>query len=182
MSQFKLVGKNNDVIFSKLVPRNEFCFMELLKSFYKDTGLDESFINLKKSIELINQENGMEIKAILHVEDESLLRDMSKTFGTKLGHYIRTVPNSEVAEKIIVKDPSLYSIVLLDKHLPGLDGDKFGIKLKSYNPSIEVCIVTGDPKSIDSDILKKGIDRVIQKPLSFNIFKNTIGETSKKVA
>lgn len=55
MSQFKLVEKNNDVIFSKLVPKNEFCFMELLKSFYKDTGLDESFIDLRKSINLINQ-------------------------------------------------------------------------------------------------------------------------------
>lgn len=145
MSQFKLVEKNNDVIFSKLVPKNEFFFMELLKSFYKDTGLDES-----------------------------ILRDMSKTVGTKLGYYIRTVPNSEIAEKIVVKNPSLYSIVLLDKPLHGLDADKFGIKLTSYNPNIEVSIVTGDPSFIAPNIFKKGIDRVIQKPLSFDIFKNTL--------
>lgn len=116
----------------------------------------------------------MDIKAILHVEDESILRDMSKIVGTKLGYYIRTVPNSEIAEKIVVKKPSLYSIVLLDKPLHGLDGDKFGIKLKSYNPNIEVSIVTGDPNSIEPNIFKKGIDRVIQNHLSFDIFKNTL--------
>lgn len=182
MSNFKLVSVSNQVIYQKILNEKDFCFMSFLKDFSKDTGMDESILDIKKSISLINRENNMSLQTILHVEDESILRDLTDTFGEKAGHYIKSVSSSEDAEKLIVQNPNLFSVVLLDKHLPGLDGDKFGLKLKSFSPGVQVCIVTGDPDSLDKKITNKGIDRVIKKPLSYDIFCNTIGSKSKKVA
>lgn len=181
MSIFKLVSVSNQVIYNKLMNRNDFCFMNLLKSFTKETGLDETIIDIESSIKLINKENNLDVKAILYVEDEGILRDITQTFGEKVGHYIKTVPTAEKAESIIKKNPNLYSIVLLDKHLPGVDGDDFAIKLKQFSPNVQVCIVTGDKLSVRKDFVSNGIDRIIEKPLNFNIFKNTVG-TNKKAA
>ena len=182
MNNFKLISTSGQSIYQKILNKKDFCFMEFLEGFKKETGMDESLLDIKKSLSTINKETGMNLKAILHVEDESILRDLTDTFGEKAGHYIKSVPSSEDAEKVIVNNPNLYDVVLLDKHLPGLDGDKFGLKLKSFSPKVQVCIVTGDPESLDSTILQKGIDRIISKPLNYDTFCNTIGDKNKKVS
>lgn len=182
MANFKLVSISNQVIYQKIMSKDNFCFMKFLKEFNRDTGMNESILNIRKSLDLINSDNNMSLKAILHVEDESLLRDIATNYGEKAGHYMVSVGSSEVAEKVVVEQPNLYDIVLLDKHLPGLDGDKFGLKLKRFSPEIMVCIVTGDPESINKEDIKSGIDRVIKKPLNYNIFCNTIGDRNNKVA
>ena len=66
--------------------------------------------------------------------------------------------------------------------MPGVDGDKFASQLKGFSPRIQICMITGDPDSIDSKFLKNGIDRVIKKPLQYNTFCNLIGTKEKKVA
>jgi CheY-like chemotaxis protein len=173
--QFTLFNKSGQLIYSKEYFYNEkVLFSTFLKEFLSE-GLRLKDIDLNNSIESINHDNHLHIKKILYVEDDTILSSVIKKFGEKAGHYIDCVGSAEDALVLIQKYPNLFDIVLLDKNLPGIDGDEFGKKLKEYNHEVKIFLVTGDTSSLPENILNLGFESVISKPFTFERFTNAVG-------
>ena len=138
-------------------------------------GLSFKHVDVHTTIVKFNLEHGCHVKSVLYVEDEEILGLTTKKFAEKLGHFYHSVLTAEHAIKIISKQPRLFDVVFVDRNLPGLNGDEFAIRLKSFNPALKIYIVTGEPQNVQQKILKCGIERVIVKPFRFECLKNIVG-------
>jgi CheY-like chemotaxis protein len=181
MLTFEILCKNGLPIFEQSYETlDDFFIMKLLAEFDKSSGFKRKDIDLEKTIKKINKQYKLNIKAILTVEDDATLRSILSKYGERSGHYIEAVESAEDAEKLVRKHPYLYNIVLLDKNLPGLDGVSFGVKLKEFAPQIKAFGITGDIDSVDSEYaLTHGFERIIEKPISLDAFKNATGLIKK---
>ena len=96
---------------------------------------------------------------ILVVEDEPELADMysgwlEQKYPVRVAH-----DGSEALEKF---DEEV-EVVLLDRQLPGMDGDAVLPLLRDRKPDVQVAMVTAvDP---DSDVVEMGFDAYITKPI-----------------
>jgi CheY-like chemotaxis protein len=184
MFTLELLCKNGLAIYEKNYEKlDDFSIMKLLADFDKNSGFKRKDLDLEKTIKNINKQFKMNIKAILTVEDDPTIRSILSKYGERTGHYIEAVETAEEAEILVKKHPFLYNIVLLDKNLPGLDGVSFGIKLKEFSPQVKAFGITGDISSIDSEYaLNHGFERILEKPITLDAFRNATGTNLKKVA
>ena len=178
MKAFKLLDNNGTILYTKNYEDKEFSFMIFIEDFFNSTGLELEDVDIQKSINTINKENGLNIKSILCIEDDEILRQVAERYGVINGHFVLSVETAEEAEVLFKRYPELFSIVFIDKALPGLDGDTFSKKLKSFNKNIKAYIVTGDPSSVDESVRDCGVEEIIEKPFTYEIFSNTTGKAS----
>lgn len=160
-----------------LVTKDVYQASDILKAFKEcwQDGLTFKHVDIHNSLSHFNHKNKCHVRSILYVEDEEILGLTAKKFSEKLGHFYHSVSCAEDAIKLISKQPYLFDVVFVDKNLPGLNGEDFSIKLKSFNSSIRIFIVTGDPSSVQPSTISKGIERVISKPFRFDHLKNIVG-------
>ena len=178
MKQFNLLDADGAILYSKSFEKNDFSFMNFIEEFFNSTGLEIEDIDIQKSINNINNTNGLNIKSVLCIEDDEILRQVVEKYGILNGHFVMSAESSEEAEELFKRYPNLFSIVFIDKALPGLDGDAFSKKLKSFNKDIKAYIVTGDPSSVDESVKDCGVEEIIEKPFTYEIFSNTTGKAS----
>jgi CheY-like chemotaxis protein len=175
MITYRLYNKNGQLIHSKEYYTDQTpCFLNFIAEVLAD-GLRLKDLDLERSIKRTNHENNTQVKSILAVDDDLVIRNMFHFFAQKTGHYITTVSSAEEALKLIQAKPYLFQYVFLDKHLPGQDGDDFGLKLKSFNKETKIYVVTGDPQSVINNIQERGIEAVIEKPFDLQKFINIVG-------
>lgn len=109
---------------------------------------------------------------ILLVDDDKDVRDMLDAFLKADGYSIDTADGVSPAIKLI--DSNDYDIMLIDKNMPGIDGNREGgidllRQVRSRSLSAEVIMMTGYP-TIETAIeaLKLGAFDYIPKPFSLN--------------
>ncbi len=105
---------------------------------------------------------------ILLVDDDKDVRDMLNIFLMSDGHSIDTADGVNAAVKLI--ESNEYDVMLIDKNMPGLDGNREGGLdllrfVRSRSSSSEVIMMTGYP-SIETvtEALKLGAFDYISKP------------------
>jgi DNA-binding response OmpR family regulator len=115
---------------------------------------------------------------ILLVDDDKTVRDMLAAALKADGHHIDTADGVNAAIELI--DSNEYDIMLLDKNMPGIDGNDEGgidllrlIRLRSL--ATEVIMLTGHP-TIDTAIeaIKLGAFDYISKPFSLDSLRRKI--------
>jgi DNA-binding NtrC family response regulator len=78
---------------------------------------------------------------VLVVEDETRLRDVLLTSVSELGYPASGARSGEEASRMMTDDPR--DIVVLDLHLPGMDGLEFFELIRQRWPKTQVIILTG---------------------------------------
>ena len=78
---------------------------------------------------------------VLIVEDEARLRDVLLTSVSELGYSASGARSGEEASRMMADDPR--DIVVLDLHLPGMDGLEFFELIRQRWPKTQVIILTG---------------------------------------
>jgi DNA-binding NtrC family response regulator len=109
---------------------------------------------------------------ILLVDDDKDVRDMLEAFLKGDGHCIDAANGVSAAVKLI--DLNDYDIILIDKNMPGIDGNREGgidllRQIRARALATEVIMMTGHP-TIDTAIeaLKLGAFDYIPKPFSLD--------------
>jgi CheY-like chemotaxis protein len=173
MRQINIINTQGQTLVTKEVIQAS----DIAKAFKEcwSDGLTFKHVDIPKTLSDFNNEYKCQVRSILYVEDEELLGLTTKKFAEKLGHCYHSVLSAEEAIEIVSKQPSLFNVVFVDKNLPGLNGEEFAIKLKSFNPHIRIFIVTGDPDSVDKESVVKYVERIIAKPFRFEHLKNIVG-------
>ncbi len=115
----------------------------------------------------------MEQKHIVIVDDESAFRSMLRKTLETAGYRV-----SEAKNALAVFSLGAYDLMLLDIHLPGIDGHKILASLKkdrSNAPPILVLTGLSDPDH-KTQALAEGADGFLTKPVDMELLLATIAD------
>lgn len=110
-----------------------------------------------------------EIKTILIVEDDAMNRKMSAKLIAKLGYHVITASNGKEAIEIYRESSSEIDGVILDIHMPLLNGEATFMYMHQINPDIRVIISTGYGKTDEVErLLQVGVRGLLNKPYEYD--------------
>ncbi|MEQ9465824.1 MAG: response regulator [Ekhidna sp.] len=109
-------------------------------------------------------------KKIIVAEDSSVIQNLTKKILTQLKYEISSVKNGQQVLDLLEKDD--YSMVLLDIHMPVMDGMECARRIRSMtgnNQNIPIVAITGNANNYTmEDFDKAGINAYIPKPLNYD--------------
>ena len=117
-------------------------------------------------------------EAILFVDDEESIVNMTGKMLERLGYQIEKQLNPVKALKLFKAKPDSFDLIITDMAMPQMTGVNLVEKLKSIRSDIPVIICTGHSAVIDQEKSKLiGIDGFVMKPVS----KSKIAKAIRKV-
>lgn len=107
---------------------------------------------------------------ILLVEDEQLVREVESEYLRADGHVV--TPVSSGSEALMEFNPSRFDVVITDRAMPVMSGDRLAITLKKISPHTPVILVTGfgDMMKTAGETLP-GVDLILSKPLTLHTLR-----------
>ncbi len=112
---------------------------------------------------------------ILVVDDDQIIRDLSKELLNLLGYEVCTAQGGDVALKIVSTKNKNIDLVILDISLPDINGLELFPKLLAKRPNLKILLSSGNfIENSDKLLKKKGIVGILQKPYEFNVLKSTL--------
>jgi signal transduction histidine kinase/CheY-like chemotaxis protein len=155
-------------------------------SFYFDLEMEISTrkIESEKEIELeIPLDYNEEIlanKHVLVVEDNKINQMITKKMVEKKGMTTTIIDNGEDAVEAI-RNKNDYDLVLMDVHLPGINGTIATKEIRKFNKQIPVIALTAISLNENRDILLSfGMNDVVTKPFDPVNFYNVIAKVLSK--
>ncbi len=119
------------------------------------------------------------MKRILIVEDEEMVRELTKSFAEKIGYQVIEAFNGQDGLQKFDQDNN-FDLILVDILMPVMDGVKFIIKVrqKYSGPIIVMSAHTG--KYTGEDITKAGANYFLPKPFRFENFESAVNSVLDK--
>ncbi len=105
-----------------------------------------------------------QVARILVVDDEPQLLDVLQEYLSQRGHHVETALNGEAALAAIAR--ARPDVVLLDFHMPGMDGLEVLRRIGTLAPVIMVTANTDIPAARET--LKSGAFDYVTKPVDFD--------------
>jgi DNA-binding response OmpR family regulator len=104
---------------------------------------------------------------VLLVEDDELVRDAMTRILVREGYMVLTASSGHDAIGQVKEPLSPIDVVLLDVHLPDINGIDLCARLREIHPSMPVVVCTGeaDPEEA-AELLKLGVHRYFCKPIA----------------
>lgn len=119
-------------------------------------------------------------KSILVVEDNLVNQEVCKSFLEKLGCFAETAENGELGVQAALERN--YDLILMDCHMPGLDGFEATRRIRANEisfglPSVPVIALTADvQKNIQDQCLEAGMNGYLSKPFTLQQLENLLLE------
>lgn len=114
-----------------------------------------------------------EVKRLLVVDDEPEICEFLKAFFEDRDYSVRTASSGLEALQVLETDPP--QLMLLDIHMPGMDGMNVLRRVKANYPKIKVIMVTAiETRDKIEEALRLGADNYITKPLSLEYLEKDV--------
>ena len=118
-------------------------------------------------------------KRIIIAEDSSVILNLTKKILSQLQHEISTVKNGVEVLEELKKGPC--DLVLLDIHMPIMDGMECAREIRSSKNEVPIVAITGNANNYSMDDFKEaGINDFLPKPLNYDhmleMVKNYLGD------
>ncbi len=115
---------------------------------------------------------------ILLVEDEKMVRNLTKNLLSDLGHTVLDAENPEEAIKKAEQETDKIDLLLTDLVMPGMNGPQLYEKIREIRPNIKVLYMSGYTSNVIAKhgILEKGVN-FIQKPFCIKHLSEKIRKT-----
>jgi bidirectional [NiFe] hydrogenase diaphorase subunit len=113
------------------------------------------------------------VKPILLVEDETVLRESVRDWLVDVGYDVHTAEDGEQAMKTVAEQE--FGLVILDLRLPGKDGLEVLKEAREKQPTIKGIIITAYP-SVETAVeaVKRGAIDYLPKPFDLNYLEEVI--------
>ena len=110
---------------------------------------------------------------LLVVDDEMEIREFLKAFFEEREFEVATASSGKQALEVL--DQVKPQVVLLDVHMPGMDGLSVLRKIKEQHPSMKVIMVTAlETQDKIEEAMRLGADNYITKPLSLEYLEKDV--------
>lgn len=115
---------------------------------------------------------------ILLVEDEEMVRTVLWEFLTGDGHVVTAAADGRQGlEKF---HGGQFDVVLVDRAMPGLNGDQVATAIKSVAPRLPVVLITGFGAMMQAAGEKPaGVDYILAKPVTLERLRETLREATR---
>jgi DNA-binding response OmpR family regulator len=115
----------------------------------------------------------MPAKKILVVDDEPEVRQLMEHFLTERGYEVRIAENGRLA--LAALDTFMADVVLLDMHMPEMDGLETLKRLAARAPALPVIMVTvNDDVETTTRLLQLGAADYVPKPFNLEYLEQAI--------
>jgi len=112
-------------------------------------------------------------KKILVVDDEPQVRQLMEHFLTERGYEVRIAENGRLA--LVALDTFMADVVLLDMHMPEMDGLETLKRLAVRSPSLPVIMITvNDDMETTARLLQFGAADYVPKPFNLDYLEQAI--------
>jgi len=112
-------------------------------------------------------------KRILVVDDEPEVRQLMEQFLSHRGYDVHIVENGKLA--LAAVDTFMPDVVLLDMHMPVMDGLETLRRLTARSPSLPVIMVTvNDDIETATNLLQLGAADYVPKPFNLDYLEQAI--------
>ena len=115
------------------------------------------------------------MKTLLVVDDEQEICEFLKSFFEERNFEVKTAVSGEAA--VAEVDKAEPQVVLLDVHMPGMDGMNVLKQIKQKHPNVKVIMVTAlETREKIEEAMRLGADNYITKPLSLEYLEKDVRE------
>jgi bidirectional [NiFe] hydrogenase diaphorase subunit len=120
--------------------------------------------------------NSQDVKPILLVEDEAVMRESVRDWLADVGYQVATAEDGEEALKTIAEQE--FGLIILDLRLPGKDGLEVLKEAKARQPQLKGIVITAYP-SVETAVeaIKRGAVDYLPKPFDLNYLEEVIRQT-----
>jgi len=117
-----------------------------------------------------------DVKPILLVEDEAVMRESVRDWLTDVGYQVATAEDGEEALKTITEQE--FGLIILDLRLPGKDGLEVLREAKDKQPQLKGIVITAYP-TVETAVeaIKRGAIDYLPKPFDINRLEEIIRQT-----
>ena len=106
-------------------------------------------------------------KRILVAEDSSVILNLTKKILSQQQYEIDTTKNGKEVMDQFTKES--YDLILLDIHMPKMDGMECAAEIRKTNSDIPIIAITGNANNYSmEDFNQAGIDDFLPKPLNYD--------------
>lgn len=110
---------------------------------------------------------------VLVVDDEDFARDVISEYLIVDGHTVESADNGlDGLEKF---HKGRFDVVVLDRAMPGMNGDQVASAIKSANPDMPIVMITGFGAMMEAASERPpGVDLIVNKPLTMDDLRTAI--------
>jgi CheY-like chemotaxis protein len=150
---------------------------ELLTKVKTHLELHRKTLNLK---DLVEKSRYLKI---LYIEDDKINQEQTLKIFKNFFEYVDTaVDGKDGLKQYVTKDKNFYDIVISDINMPKLNGIELSKKILDINKKQKIVLMSGfyDLDNL-AEIISLGISSYIQKPISLNIFIDTLSKIVNQI-
>lgn len=125
--------------------------------------------HIKKATDWENQ-----VQTVLLVEDEALVRDVTREILEAAGYRVLPAGDSETALRMYHEFGAAVDLLLTDMILPGENGGELAARMRRQNPELRVLLVTGYADQIA--VLKNSGEEYLLKPFCSDVLLRRVAE------
>jgi DNA-binding response OmpR family regulator len=112
---------------------------------------------------------------ILLVEDDETTRDAMAAVLVREGYLVLTAGSGHDAISILHAPLSTIDVILLDVHLPDINGTDLCARVRQLQPDIPVIVCSGEAEPLEvAELLRLGVRRYFQKPMAIDELLATV--------
>lgn len=116
---------------------------------------------------------------ILLVDDDEWIRDSLSVFFEAEGCHLLALETAEEALQVLNRQS--YDIIISDYRLPGMDGLELLSRIGNSHPhAMKVLFIAYGNTDVVCEASSIGIDRLIQKPFTIEVIKESIAQLMEK--
>ncbi len=112
---------------------------------------------------------------VMVVDDEEVIRMLTREILTTLGYTVTTFPDGECALTAFSKQPEIYDLIITDVTMPGISGESLGLQAMKIKPGLPVILCTGYSEKMQRETASAmGFRDYLDKPISFDKLATTV--------
>jgi DNA-binding NtrC family response regulator len=120
-------------------------------------------------------------ETILVVDDEEMIKDLSRDILARYGYTVLTAGGGEEAVEIYRQHKEEISVVVLDIVMPDVGGREVFRRIREIDPEAQVIISSGYDQERDAtELMKEGAIRFVQKPYRIASLVGIVREVLEK--
>ncbi len=116
---------------------------------------------------------------ILFADDETNLQELMRSELTRMGYAVTVCPDGLTAVAALEKEP--FDCLIVDLHMPGMDGIEVIGRAKEMYPEIEAIVMTGNPSQETAiAAVRHQVFEYLTKPSRLSEIANLLGRVSER--
>lgn len=120
-------------------------------------------------------------ECILFVDDEESIAEIGEEMLAHLGYKAVTTTSSIEALRLFQAQPQRFDLVITDKTMPGMTGEKLAKEIRRTRPDVPIILCTGYDDAITEQKAKDtGIEEFVIKPIDLTVFARVVRKALDK--